>query len=48
MVAVEVRKALIEASKLINSTFWWVSIQTGLRVAFGLALWLTYASRNHA
>jgi hypothetical protein len=43
MVAVEVRKALVEASKLINTTFWWVSIQTGLRVAFGLALWLTYA-----
>jgi hypothetical protein len=43
MVAVEVRKALIEASKLINSTFWWVSLQTGLRVAFGLALWLSYA-----
>jgi hypothetical protein len=45
MVAVEVRKALIEASRLINSTFWWVSVQTGLRVAFGLALWLTYARR---
>jgi hypothetical protein len=43
MVAVEVRKALLEASRLINSTFWWVSVQTGLRVAFGLALWLTYA-----
>jgi hypothetical protein len=43
MVAVEVRKALVEASKLINYTFWWVSVQTGLRVAFGLAVWLTYA-----
>src|SRR5262249_54576750 len=46
MVALEVRKALIEASKLINYTFWWVSLQTGLRVAFGLALWLTYAGRH--
>jgi hypothetical protein len=45
MVAVEVRKALIEASQLINSTFWWVCLQTGLRVAFGLALWLTYAAQ---
>ncbi len=45
MVTLEVRKALIEASKLINSTFWWVCVQTGLRVAFGLALWITYAAR---
>jgi hypothetical protein len=43
MVAIEVQKAMIEASKLINYTFWWVSMQTGLRVVFGLALWLTYA-----
>jgi hypothetical protein len=43
MVAVEVRKALIEASHLINSTLWWVSLQTGLRVGFGLALWVSYA-----
>jgi hypothetical protein len=43
MVAVEVRKALVEASRLINSTFWWMSLQVGLRVAFGLSLWLTYA-----
>jgi hypothetical protein len=45
MVAVEVRKALIDASRLINSTLWWVSIQAGLRVAFGLTLWLTYAAQ---
>jgi len=44
MVAVEVRNALIHASRLINSTMWWVSAQVSLRVAFGLALWLTYAS----
>jgi hypothetical protein len=46
MVAVEVRKALIEASRLINNTFWWVSAQTGLRVAFGLTLWLIYARQK--
>lgn len=46
MVAVEVRKALVEASKLINSTFWWVSVQTGLRVLFGLNLWLIFALRK--
>jgi hypothetical protein len=44
MVAVEVRNALIQVSRLINSTMWWVSAQVSLRVAFGLALWLTYAS----
>lgn len=43
MVAVEVRSSLLEASKLINSTLWWVTVQVGLRIAFGLALWLTYA-----
>ncbi|HEV3204426.1 MAG TPA: hypothetical protein VGY77_08590 [Gemmataceae bacterium] len=46
MVTVEVQKALIEASKLINNTFWWVSAQTGLRVAFGLTLWLIYARQK--
>lgn len=45
MVAVEVRKALLEASQLINSTLWWVSVQISLRVAFGLSLWLSYATR---
>lgn len=43
MVAVEVQKALLEASRLINTTLWWVIAQVGLRMAFGLALWLTYA-----
>lgn len=43
MVAVEVRKALLEASQLINTTLWWVIVQVGLRVSFGLSLWLTYA-----
>lgn len=43
LVALEVRKALLEASQLLNSTLWWVSLQVGLRIAFGLTLWLTYA-----
>jgi hypothetical protein len=43
MVAVEVRKALLETSRLLNTTLWWVCGQVGLRIAFGLALWLTYA-----
>jgi hypothetical protein len=43
MVAVEVRAALVNASRLLNSTLWWVSIQAGLRIAYGLSLWGTYA-----
>jgi hypothetical protein len=43
MVDVEVQKALIEASKLINSSMWWLTAQVGLRIAYGLTLWLTFA-----
>jgi hypothetical protein len=43
MVAEEVRKSLEGASDLLNSTLWWVSMQTALRFSFGLALWLTWA-----
>jgi hypothetical protein len=44
IVTAEVRKALIEASKLLNTTLWWMSLQVGLRVLFGLTLWLTWAN----
>ncbi len=43
MVATEVQKALLEASKMINSSMWWLTVQVALRIAFGLTLWLTYA-----
>ncbi len=43
IVAVEVQKALVDASRLINSSLWWVTAQLGFRIAFGLTLWLTYA-----
>jgi len=43
MVSVEVQKALVEASKLINLNLWWVVAQIGARIAFGVTLWLTYA-----
>src|SRR5262249_44652296 len=42
MVAEEVRKALIDASNLLNSTLWWVNMQMGLRFGFGLSLWVTW------
>jgi hypothetical protein len=44
MVNVEVKKSLTEASRLLNNTLWWVSMQLGLRVAFGLTLWLTWGA----
>ncbi len=43
MVAEEVRKALIGASGLVNTTLWWISLSTGLRIAFGVALWIAWA-----
>jgi hypothetical protein len=43
MVAEEVRKALVAVSGLLNYTLWWVTIQVGLRISFGLSLWLTWA-----
>jgi hypothetical protein len=43
MVSVEVRKALVEASQLINESLWWLAVQVGLRVAVGLSIWLAYA-----
>jgi hypothetical protein len=43
MVVVEVRKALVDASQLLNATLWWVTAQLGLRLVFGLSLWLTWA-----
>jgi len=43
MVAVEVRGALVSSSRMLNSTLWWVVTQAGLRIAFGLSLWLAYA-----
>jgi hypothetical protein len=43
MVSVEVGKALTEISNLINRNLYWMSLQIGLRVLFGLALWGTWA-----
>ncbi len=43
LVAVEVRTALIDASKSLNTSLWWVVLQTGLRIAYGVSLWATYA-----
>lgn len=43
MVNDEVRKALIAAGNLLERSLYLTSLQAGLRVAFGLSLWLTWA-----
>ena len=43
MVAVEVEKALVAVGDMLNFTLWWVVVQMGFRMAFGLSLWLTWA-----
>jgi len=42
-VSEEVQKALTAISNLINRNLYWMSLQIGLRVVFGLTLWLTWA-----
>lgn len=43
MVNEEVRNALTALSDLMNRNFYWMSLQIGLRVLFGLALWGIWA-----
>ena len=43
MVDDEVKKSLAEMQSTINSSLWWVSVQTGLRLVFGLTLWTVWA-----
>jgi hypothetical protein len=44
MVTAEVRSALVAASRLLNTTLWWLAVQVGVRLAFAVALWLAYAA----
>lgn len=39
MVAVEVQNALVSASRTINESLWWLTMQAGLRILFGVTLW---------
>jgi hypothetical protein len=43
MVLTELDKALNEATKMLSFTLWWLIVQAALRIAFGLALWCSYA-----
>jgi hypothetical protein len=42
MVRAEVRKALTDASSMLNTTLWWMAWQAGVRITCGAALWLAY------
>jgi hypothetical protein len=43
MVNDEVRKALVMADDLLNTSLWYWNLQIALRFLFGLSLWLTWA-----
>ena len=43
LVNTEVQKALVDATRQLNTNLWWMTVQMGLRIAFGLSLWLTWA-----
>lgn len=43
MVNVEVRKVLVMAGDLLNTSLWYWNLQIALRFLFGLSLWLTWA-----
>jgi hypothetical protein len=42
MVAAEVRNALVSASDMLNTTLWWMTLQSGVRIACGASLWMAY------
>ena len=44
MVNDEVRKALVAAGDLVERNMYWMILQMGLRIAFGLSLWVTWAA----
>jgi hypothetical protein len=39
----QVREALVKASLVVNGQMWRWSLQIAMRLAFGLALWVTWA-----
>jgi hypothetical protein len=43
MVAKEVKSALESASASLNYNLWWLAWQAGLRILFGLSLWISWA-----
>ncbi len=47
MVDDEVRKSLTEYRSTLQSSLWWVSLQIGLRLTFGLTLWSVWAIHRY-
>lgn len=47
MVDDEVKKSLTEYQSTLQSSLWWVSVQIGLRLAFGLTLWGVWAAHRY-
>ncbi|HEV3143544.1 MAG TPA: hypothetical protein VGZ47_06620 [Gemmataceae bacterium] len=43
MVSEEVQKTIVYINELMSRNFHWISLQAGLRILFGLTLWLTWA-----
>ncbi|MFO0850915.1 MAG: hypothetical protein U0871_20525 [Gemmataceae bacterium] len=43
IVDTEVKKGLEQFGQTVSWVSWWVSLQVGLRVAFGLTIWLVWA-----
>ena len=43
MVDEEVKKSLQDYRSTLNASLWWVSVQIGLRLLFGLTLWTVWA-----
>jgi hypothetical protein len=43
MVDEEVKKNLTEYQSTLQASLWWVSVQVGLRLTFGLTLWAVWA-----
>ena len=43
MVDEEVKKGLAQLGETVSWVAWWVSVQVGCRVVFGLAIWLMWA-----
>ncbi len=43
IVDTEVRKAMEEGKGLLRRNLWWMTLQAGLRILFGLTLWIAWA-----
>jgi len=47
MVDDEVKKSLTEYQSTLQVSLWWVSVQIGTRLLFGLTLWAVWAVHHY-